>query len=385
MNRAKRGINLIFTFLFLLTASVCVISVKGIDTGNGTLAVNLEKTENATEETDVFNIVYQTTKKSKEQNRNYLCVLGSPFGIKLYTSGVVIVGSESILTKDGYVNPAEKSGLKQGDIITHVDGKPVKRNSELSKLLAESGGKKVTLTVISEGKETQIDFYTVLCDNDKRYKAGLWVRDSSAGIGTLSFYNEKCKMFCGLGHGVNDIDTGELVPLLEGEAVGADITGAYKGSEGVIGELIGMFNETVIGVITENSVKGVYGFYVKDFPGEGLNYPLAQKREVKTGAAQIISTVDENGPKFYDVEITKIDSGSSEKNLVINVTDASLIAKTGGIVQGMSGSPIIQDGMLIGVVTHVFVDNPKGGYGIFSQTMYDEMMEHYMSGMKKAA
>ncbi len=112
---------------------------------------------------------------------------------------------------------------------------------------------------------------------------------------------------------------------------------------------------------------------------------MAHKREVKTGAAQIISTVDENGAEFYDVEITKIDSGSSEKNLVINVTDASLIAKTGGIVQGMSGSPIIQDGMLIGVVTHVFVDNPKGGYGIFSQTMYDEMTELYKSEMKNAA
>lgn len=385
MNRAKRGVNLVFTFLFLLTASVCIISVKGIDNGSDASAVNLKKIENTTQETDAFNIIYQTSKKSKESGRNYLSVLGGPFGIKLYTSGVVIVGSEAILTKDGYVNPAEIAGLKQGDVITRVNGKPIKRNSELSKYLAESNGKKVELTVIRDEKETKIDFIPVLCDNDNRYKAGLWVRDSSAGIGTLSFYNDECKMFCGLGHGVSDIDTGELVPLLEGEAVGAEITGAYKGSEGVIGELIGVFNEDVIGVIVENSTKGVYGFYEKTPPDGGMNYPLAQKREVKTGAAQIISTVDENGPKFYDIEITKIDTSSNEKNLIINVTDASLIAKTGGVVQGMSGSPIIQNGMLVGVVTHVFVDNPKGGYGIFSQSMYDEMMEVYRSEMKNAA
>ncbi|HOD03054.1 MAG: SpoIVB peptidase precursor [Firmicutes bacterium ADurb.Bin300] len=385
MNKAKRGINLVFTFLFLLTASVCIISVKGIDVGNDSSAVNLKKTENTNEETDTFNIVYQTAEKSKKTVRNYLSVLGTPFGIKLYTKGVIVVGSESILTKDGFINPAEAAGLKQGDIITAVNEKPVKRNGELSKYLAESNGKKVVLTVIRDGKEIKVDFKAVLCDNDKRYKAGLWVRDSSAGIGTLSFYDEKLKMFCGLGHGVNDIDTGELVPLLEGEAIGADITGAYKGSQGVIGELIGVFNENIIGSIIENSTKGVYGFYDENTPDNGIIYPIAEKREVKTGKAQMISTIDENGPKLYDIEITKIDSGSSEKNLVINVTDASLIAKTGGIVQGMSGSPVIQDGMLVGVVTHVFVDNPKGGYGIFAETMYDEMTKLYEREMKNAA
>ncbi len=384
MNKAKRGINLVFTFLFLLTASVCIISVKGIDVGNDSSVVNLKKIENTTEETDTFNIVYQTAEKSKKTSKNYLSVLGTPFGIKLYTKGVVVVGSESILTKDGYVNPAEVAGLKQGDIITAVNEKSVKRNGELSKYLAESNGKKVVLTVIRDGKEIKINFEPVLCDNDKRYKAGLWVRDSSAGIGTLSFYDEKMQMFCGLGHGVNDIDTGELVPLLEGEAIGADITGAYKGSQGVIGELIGVFNETVIGSIIENSAKGVYGC-CKIAPGNGILYPVAPKQEVKTGKAQIISTIDENGPKLYDIEITKIDSKSPEKNLVVNVTDASLIAKTGGIVQGMSGSPIIQDGMFVGVVTHVFVDNPKGGFGIFAETMYDEMTKLYEREMKNAA
>ncbi|HZK21702.1 MAG TPA: SpoIVB peptidase [Oscillospiraceae bacterium] len=385
MNRTKRGINLAFAFLFLFTASVCVISVKGFDKNSSVLAVDIEKNLNVTEETDSFNIVYQTTKKSKENDRNYLTVLGSPFGIKLYTNGVIVVGSESILTKDGYENPAENAGLKQGDIITKANNKAINRNSELSKAFADSSGEKVILTVIRDNKEIKLDFNAVLCYDDNRYKAGLWVRDSSAGIGTLSFYNEKNGMFCGLGHGVNDVDTGELVPLLEGEAVGADITGAYKGSEGTIGELVGVFNDELIGSIIENSTKGIYGFSQKQVFSDFTAYPLAEKKEVKTGAAQIISTVDENGSKFYDIEITKIDGSSAEKNLVINVTDASLIAKTGGIVQGMSGSPIIQDGMLVGVVTHVFVDNPKGGYGIFSQSMYEEMTKLYQREMKTAA
>lgn len=385
MNRTKRGINFVFAFLFLFTASVCIISVKGFGENDSVLAVDIEKKLNVTEETDTFNIVYQTTKKSKENDRKYLTVLGTAFGIKLYTNGVIVVGSETILTKDGYVNPAENAALKQGDIITKANGKAINRNSELSKVFANSNGEKIILTVIRDNKEIKLDFYAVLCYDDNRYKAGLWVRDSSAGIGTLSFYDEKINMFCGLGHGVNDVDTGELVPLLEGEAVGADITGAYKGSEGVIGELVGVFNNEVIGSIIENSTKGIYGYNEKDVFDGCIAYPLAEKREVKTGAAQIISTVDENGTKFYDIEITKIDAGSAEKNLVINVTDASLIAKTGGIVQGMSGSPIIQDGMLIGVVTHVFVDNPKGGYGIFSQSMYEEMTKLYQREMKTAA
>ena len=205
---------------------------------------------------------------------------------------------------------------------------------------------------------------------DSKFKAGLWVRDSSAGIGTVTFYDRKNGIFAGLGHAVCDVDTGEELPISGGDAVNAAVKGCYKGKDGSPGELCGVFAPGEIGELYENCGIGVYGAF-SELPKTG-EMPVAIVDEVKTGKAQIISTVDADGPQYYDIEITKIYTKSGQRNMIIEVRDKRLIEKTGGIVQGMSGSPIVQNGMLVGAVTHVFINDPLKGYAIFAQTMAEE-------------
>lgn len=310
---------------------------------------------------------------------------GKPFGIKLYTDGVIIVGCENVVTDKGAVNPAELAGLRNGDVITHINAQRVMRNSEVSSVLSQSSGENIVMTVRRGSETLDINFKTVLCVTDGAYKAGLWIRDSSAGIGTLSFYDAESGLFCGLGHGVCDIDTGELLPLYEGEAVGAKINDIIRGSQGATGELSGTFTDDEIGPVFMNRSDGVYGI-MKSIPEVSREYEIANISEITEGPAQIITTLDANGAKSYDIEITKVNKNSTDsKDLVIKVTDASLIAQTGGIVRGMSGSPIIKDGKLIGVVTHVFVNDPTGGYGIFAVSMYNTMMSQNSETKRNAA
>ena len=202
----------------------------------------------------------------------------------------------------------------------------------------------------------------------------------TAGIGTVTWYDRTNGIFAGLGHAVCDTDTGEIMPLSGGDAVEAQIKGCYKGTSGSAGELCGVFSAGTIGSLYINGETGVYGI-MDSFDESSRVVPVALRQEVKTGAAQIICTVDDSGSNYYDIEIEKIfDSKDNRRNLVLRVTDPELLEKTGGIVQGMSGSPIIQNGMLVGAVTHVFVDDPAEGYGIFAQDMTDtaEGVEEYL-------
>lgn len=310
------------------------------------------------------------TAKVKVSKRQYVTVGGEIFGIRLYTRGVLIVGSEDIQTASGAVNPAARSGLKKGDIILSINGSPVSRNNDISSAVEQSGGEEIELEIERDGKRQKIKLLPARSVEDSKLKAGLWVRDSSAGIGTVTFYDRKSGIFGGLGHAVCDVDTGEKLPISGGDAVNAVVKGCYKGKDGSPGELCGVFASGEIGELYENCEVGIYGEF-QSLPKIG-EIPVAIPDEVKTGKAQIISTVDENGAQYYDIEITKIYSKSDQRNMVIEVTDERLIEKTGGIVQGMSGSPIIQNGMLVGAVTHVFINDPLKGYGIFAQTMLTE-------------
>lgn len=304
--------------------------------------------------------------------RKYVVPGGAVFGIRLYTHGVVVVGMDGIDTAEGKVNPAKQAGLCAGDIILKINGADVNRNQDVSKAFESSSGEEVELEIERDGEVKTLRFRPALAAADQRYRAGLWVRDSSAGVGTMTFYDRATGIFAGLGHAVCDVDTGELMPLLDGDIVDAKITGCYKGADGVPGELCGSFNSGVIGELKENGDTGVYGrLYHPQTNAEVI--PVAMKQEVKTGPAQILATVDGEAPQYYDVEIKKAYTGSDshQKNMVVEVTDAALIAKTGGIVQGMSGSPILQNGMLVGAVTHVFVNNPLQGYAIFAETMWN--------------
>ena len=317
----------------------------------------------------IWNNVYAKAAKSVPVSRQYVVVSGDVFGIRLYSDGILVVGTNYVKTKSGSENPAQEAGLKVGDVIKAINGRRVTSNSDFGAAVNASSGNEIELLVCRNNEDRVVRFFPVLSAEDNKYKAGLWVRDSTAGIGTLTYFDNNSLEFAGLGHGICDVDTGELMPLLGGDTVYARITGSYKGTKEDTGELCGVFSDEILGPLTENTDFGVFGSISGD-QISGTVMPVAMRDEVRTGRAKIISTVDENGPKEYEVEITRIYRNSdSSKCMAITVTDKKLIEKTGGIIQGMSGSLIIQDGMLVGAVTHVLVHDPLRGYGIFAEKM----------------
>lgn len=328
----------------------------------------------------LFNIFPVKSAKVKVSRRKYVVPGGNAFGIRLYTKGVMIIRIDGVTTPSGNVSPGKAAGLKEGDMIISVDGVNVYRNRELSAIFASSGGKTLKLEIERDSKKKEINFTPVLCSEDSTYKGGLWIRDSTAGIGTVTWYDRTNGIFAGLGHAVCDADTGEIMPLSGGDAVEAEIKGCYKGTNGSAGELCGVFSSGSIGSLYINGETGVYGI-MDSFDADDKVVPVALRQEVKNGAAQIICTVDDTGAEYYNIEIKKIFDGTdNQRNMVIKVTDPVLLEKTGGIVQGMSGSPILQNGMLVGAVTHVFVDDPTEGYAIFAQNMTEtaQGVEEYL-------
>ena len=364
----------------------CVVAGSGAEIGESVFSASAAASPQGDYELEVkaFGLFPVKTARVKVSQRRYVTVGGGIFGIRLYTRGVLIVGSEEIETASGAVDPAARAGLKKGDIILEINGSPVSRNNDISSAVESSGGDEVELLIERAGKKQTVKLLPARSKVDSKFKAGLWVRDSSAGIGTVTFYDRKNGIFAGLGHAVCDVDTGEELPISGGDAVNAAVKGCYKGKDGSPGELCGVFAPGEIGELYENCGIGVYGAF-GELPKTG-EMPVAIADEVKTGKAQIISTVDADGisehrawravyadgPQYYDIEITKIYTKSGQRNMIIEVRDKRLIEKTGGIVQGMSGSPIVQNGMLVGAVTHVFINDPLKGYAIFAQTMAEE-------------
>lgn len=296
---------------------------------------------------------------------------GVPFGVRLCHEGVTVVGLPDVRTGGtGSGSPAKDAGIRVRDIILSVDGKRVTSAADMAALIGECGGKTLDLTLRRGDGELTISVTPVLSDDG--YKAGLWIRDSTAGIGTVTFIDPATGAFAGLGHGICDSDTGELVKPGRGIVVNVAISGVEKGQAGAPGELRGYFSSGKIGSLTGNTECGVFGVFAElpeGMSGDAKAIPAATSAETHDGDAEIICTSD-SGTGRYKVRISGIDrSGRPVKNFVVTVTDPDLIAKTGGIVQGMSGSPIIQDGKLIGAVTHVLVNSPEMGYGIFIDNM----------------
>ncbi len=306
--------------------------------------------------------------------RETLIPCGLPFGVKLYTDGVMVVGMSDVETERGSANPSRNAGIQIGDIITKINGETVTTNEQV-KAAYEKGGKQAEVVFIRNGNTltTKIDLAFSKYDNE--YKAGTWVRDSTAGLGTITFINPSDNTFGGLGHGICDVDTGSVMPMLKGSMVGANIFGVKKGVRGEPGELQGSFTESLqYGKLIGNTEFGVFGKADAPF-SVGQALPVASAYEIKEGPAKILSTISGDTPKEYDIKITRImrGSGRSNKNMTIEVTDKALLEQTSGIVQGMSGSPIIQDGKIIGAVTHVLVNDPTKGYGIFIENMLAAM------------
>ena len=313
--------------------------------------------------------------EANTQTPPMLIPCGEPFGIRLITDGVLVIDLQASGGFDGRLAcPAARCGIRIGDIITSVDGQSVSSNDDISKIVEQSGGEPVAVT-LKRGDEVMSMTLTPELTGGK-YRAGMWVRDSSAGIGTLTFYDEKSGGFGGLGHPICDADTRQPLPLSDGNVGEVKIKGTQKSVEGDPGELIGKFQSSqATGVLTSNTNCGVFGRMFSS-PSKHEALPLGYKQEVHTGRAFIYTTIDEGEPQAFEIEIESVDmSDDAAHSMVIKITDPELLEKTGGIVQGMSGSPIIQDRKLVGAVTHVFTEDPTRGYGVFAEKMYITMRE----------
>ena len=295
---------------------------------------------------------------------------GMPFGIKFTTDGVLVVGMGEVETDNGFVCPAKDAGIQIKDIIKSAGGKKINSNEEFVEAVENSNGQPITVTALRDEKELSFKITPAADKTDGRYKAGLWVKDSTAGIGTVTFIVPDDNTFGGLGHGVCDTDTGVLMPFGKGNVCDVNISGVARGKAGTPGELRGFFANNETGVLYKNTVCGVFGRFSSLPKNTQPPIPIGLKGELVEGHAEVICTTAENSPTVYDIEIVKINRDSGEnKNFIVKVTDERLLEKTGGIVQGMSGSPIIQNGKLVGAVTHVLINDPTRGYGIFIENM----------------
>lgn len=336
-------------------------------------AVSVGKTNIQRAELKLLGIIPIKTVNIQEVDEPVLIPCGNPFGIKLLTDGVIVVEVSNFETSNGFKAPAMEAGIKIGDIIKTIDGKNVKSNEDIAKIISESKGNILKFKIVRDEKSIVLNVKPELCTADNSYRIGLWVRDSSAGIGTVTFYNPETGVFAGLGHPVCDVDTGKILPLSEGEVVKVNVNGVKKGKSGSPGELLGSFtSNSAIGTLELNCDSGLYGC-ISSIDTNNQAVPLGMRQEIQTGEAYIYTTINGSQPEKYKIVIEKIDLQDSDsgKNMIIKVTDKTLLEKTGGIVQGMSGSPIIQNGKLVGAVTHVFVNNPTKGYAIFADTMYE--------------
>lgn len=302
--------------------------------------------------------------------------MGNAIGMKLYTAGVLVVGMSEIEGK----KPYENSGIKEGDRIIQINQNQIDNTDDLMKAVNKSDGNNISIKYVRDEK-TIITSIKPLKNSSNEYKIGLWVRDAAAGVGTLTFYEPSSGMFATLGHGIMDIDTAELIKIANGELVTTNILSINKGTKGNPGEIRGTIEAGhTIGSISKNTKFGVFGT-INKIPylntSNTNEVQVALREEIKTGKAQIICELENGKKEYYDIEIQRIfiSNNKDNKSMLIKVTDKKLLEKTGGIIQGMSGAPIIQNGKFVGAVTHVLVNDPTIGYGVFADIMLKQMKE----------
>ena len=302
--------------------------------------------------------------------------VGSAIGMKLYTDGVLVVGMSEIEGK----RPYENSGIQEGDRIIQIDQNEIDSTEDLIDVVNNSKGNSVSIQYV-HNEETITTSITPVKNQDNEYKLGLWVRDAAAGVGTLTFYEPDSKMFASLGHGILDVDTSSLIKIENGELVTTNILSITKGKKGEPGEIRGTIETGIdIGDISKNTSFGVFGILNKPSyisVSQEDEMEVALRNEIKTGKAEIICELENGKREHYDIEIQKVfvNNNQDNKSMLIKVTDKNLLDKTGGIIQGMSGAPIIQNGKFIGAVTHVLVNDPSLGYGVFADMMLKQMKE----------
>ena len=300
---------------------------------------------------------------------------GMPFGIKFLTEGVLIVGFHDLPGADEKANPSRVAGLRCNDRILQINGAPIGSADELNQRIGQSGGAPLTLLYARNGTKITTTLTPVYSQEEGRYVSGIYVRDSGAGIGTVTFILPQTYAFAGLGHGICDSSTGQLIPMQRGSVVGVTINGVVKGLSGAPGEVKGYFSSGKTGSLIGNTECGVYGVLAKlpdKIPCDPL--PIGLRDELREGKAYIYCALDSPTNQRYEIEISNIQrDATSNKCFTVKVTDPALLEKTGGIIQGMSGSPIIQNGKIVGAVTHVMINDPTVGYGIFIENMLNQM------------
>lgn len=319
----------------------------------------------------LFGVLPVKTVRAVSTPRRTVQVCGTPFGVKLFSDGALVVAFSDRYTALGSENPAKAAGLRLGDLIVSAGGREVRSNDDLTTAIQAADGRPLPVVYRRGGAQYTAELVPVK-DEQGDYKAGVWVRDSGAGIGTMSFIDPAHGTFAGLGHSISDADTGADLTLLSGEIVPVTITGCIRGAAGSPGELRGEFSAAPAGKVLANDTAGVYGQYSGSQTGHSM--PVANLQEVIPGDAELWTTVQGTTAQPYKVKIERVTMTGNDpnRNLLIRVTDARLLEATGGIVQGMSGSPIVQNGQLAAVLTHVLVNDPTSGYAIFAATMLEK-------------
>ncbi len=362
LNKKRRIVCFLLTiytlFSFLAVSSSASEKAERVDTLNEyDVSVSEESVSTLSEDVRVgsrlFELFFGEEKESKQIS---LIPGGDVFGVKIKQDHVTVIESGRI------------PGLKRGDKILSVNGKEIHSTDDISKILKASKGESLTLRVEQGGEELKIEVKPLLEDGE--YKLGVSLRDGALGIGTVTFIDPETGLFGGLGHGISDSDSGQIVSMSKGDVTGVILGGVHKGEKGKPGELTGVLTDTDLGDLYTNSECGVFGIFEGKSFDKRAAIPVGRKEELHAGEATVISTVRNGKKAEYKIEISEIDrSSEGSKSFKIKVSDPTLLALTGGIVRGMSGSPILQDGKLIGAVTHVLVADPTEGYGIFIENM----------------
>ena len=361
-------------------STVIGLNVKNKQTMQTSSSLNEKLTEQVGKkdlELNLFNIIPVKDVTVNVIPKTTVIPLGKTIGMKLYTEGVLVVGMSEIEGKKPYQN----SGIEAGDRIIEVNNKKISTSDELTQCVNTCNGKNIEIKYINNKDEiVQAEIEPAKTSNNE-YKIGLWVRDAAAGVGTITFYEPSTGSFASLGHGINDVDTYELIDIANGELVTAKILDIVKGKNGIPGEIRGNIDNSIkIGNISKNTDFGVYGNITNTNVlnlDNSQEMEVADRNEINTGKAYILCELDNRKPEKYEIEIQKIfkENNQDNKSMLIKITDARLIEKTGGIIQGMSGAPIIQNNKFIGAVTHVLVNDSKVGYGVFADLMIKQLKE----------
>ena len=342
--------------------------------GNKVKAASFDEIEEYIVKYNLFNMFNVTSLRVEVLNDDEVILGGDCLGITLQSKGLNIIGSNYVLTRDGVKNPFASSDLKVGDTILAINNTIVNDVSDIEKSLKNCKGDEVELLINRAGREKVVTILPALDKQTNAYKLGLWVKNDASGVGTLTYIKPNDYRFGALGHSINKNGEDEILEISGGNIYNCNVIGVNPGQRGVAGELLGIFSQTnPQGEIDKNIQFGIFGnmFENADLLNNKQRIEVGGKISAKPGKAQIVSTISGNQEEYFDIELIKVNyqSTANEKSMIFRVIDERLLEKTGGIVQGMSGSPIIQDGKIIGAVTHVFVNDPTKGFGLYVDWM----------------